>query len=380
MDEILFQITTKHLENGMRGVPMGYCTLSRIDALQGLLYREKPIESFIDLSMEEVIYFLYFGRLPKKEEKDVFMQQMTARYFISSGAIRLIRSLPTSVSPIKLFASALLILGMYEATGDYKKDCLNVIGKLPVIVAEVINHHAGWGETPQIVENCGYIDNLLYRLQTPRGERSLLHQIFSLYVMLYCDIGGTDLTTFVGKTVASGKADIYDSLSAAGCSIGGGEEEEIGLLYLEHTRNILQHCREDITKERISQCVQSDPTMRKQIEPFYSLQEDTRATIFYRFAEEYFSTHPLIKVAKLLREVMIGILYKEKHKSYYPSIGTISSAVLQVTGFPYCEYYPVLFGLSRCIGTAVQIVYERCDARNGMGMPMIQPRYLYRTN
>lgn len=380
MDEILFQITTKHLENGMRGVPMGYCTLSRIDALQGLLYREKPIESFIDLSMEEVIYFLYFGRLPKKEEKDAFMRQMTARYFISSGTIRLIRSLPTSVSPMKLFASALLILGMYEATGDYKKDCLNVIGKLPVIVAEVINHHAGWGETPQIVENYGYIDNFLYRLQTPRGERALLHKIFSLYVMLYCDIGGTDLTTFVGKTVASGKADIYDSLSAAGSSIGGGEEEEIGLLYLEHIRNILQHCREDITKERISQCVQSDPTMRKQIEAFYSLQEDTRATIFYRFAQEYFSTHPLIKVAKLLREVMIGILYKEKHKSYYPSIGTISSAVLQVTGFPYCEYYPILFGLSRCIGAAVQIVYERCDARNGMGVPMIQPRYLYRTN
>ena len=147
MDEILFQITTKHLENGLRGVPMGYCTLSYIDALKGLLYREKPIESLIDLSVEEVIYLLYFGRLPEKEGKKAFIQQMTARYFISSGAIRLIRSLPISVPPMKLFASALLILGMYEATGDYKKDCLNVIGKLPAIVAEVINHHAGWGET-----------------------------------------------------------------------------------------------------------------------------------------------------------------------------------------------------------------------------------------
>ena len=154
---------------------MGYCTLSYIDALKGLLYREKPIESLIDLSVEEVIYLLYFGRLPEKEGKKAFIQQMTARYFISSGAIRLIRSLPISVPPMKLFASALLILGMYEATGDYKKDCLNVIGKLPAIVAEVINHHAGWGETPQIVENYGYIDNLLYRLQTPRGDLSLIH-------------------------------------------------------------------------------------------------------------------------------------------------------------------------------------------------------------
>lgn len=380
MDEILFQITPKHLENGLQGVPMGYCTLSRIDALKGLLYREKPIESLLDLSVEEVIYLLYFGRLPKKEEKDAFMQQITARYFISSGAIRLIRSLPTSVTPMKLFASALLILGMYEATGDYKKDCLNVIGKLPAIVAEVINHHAGWGETPQIVENYGYIDNLLYRLQTPRGDRSLLNKIFSLYIMLYCDIGATDLATFVGKAVASGKADIYDSLSASSSAISGGKMDEIGLLYLKHIRSILQHCREDITKEMIFEHIQNNLTMRKQIESFYSLQEDTRATVFYRIAQEYFPTHPLIKVACLLREVMTGILYKEKHKSYYPSVGTISSAILQGTGFPYPEYYPVLFGLSRCIGAAVQIVYERCDARNGIGTPMMQPIYLYRMN
>lgn len=380
MDEILFQITPKHLEKGLRGVPMGYCTLSHIDASKGLIYREKPIESLIDLSVEEVIYLLYFGRLPKKEEKDVFMQQLAARYFISSGAIRLIRSLPSSVPPMKLFASALLILGMYEVTGDYKKDCLNVIGKLPAIVAEVINHHAGWGETPQIVENYGYIDNLLYRLQTPRGDRALLNKIFSLYVMLYCDIGGTDLATFVGKTVASGEADIYDSLSASGSAIGGGKMEEIGLLYLEQIRKILQHCREDITKEMVFKYVQSDLANRKQIESLYALQEDRRATILYRVAGEYFPTHPLIKVAQLLREVMVNILYKEKHKSYYPLVGTISSAVLQATGFPYPEYYPVLFGLSRCIGAAIQIVYERCDARNGMGMPMLQPTYLYRIN
>ena len=253
-----------------------------------LLYREKPIESLIDLSVEEVIYLLYFGRLPEKEGKKAFIQQMTARYFISSGAIRLIRSLPISVPPMKLFASALLILGMYEATGDYKKDCLNVIGKLPAIVAEVINHHAGWGETPQIVENYGYIDNLLYRLQTPRGDRNLLNKIFSLYVILNCDIGGTDLATFVGKSVASGRADIYDSLSASSSAIGGGKMEEIGLLYLEHIKNILQHCREDITKEMIFEYIQSDSTIRKQLESFYSLQEDKRATIFYQIAQEYF--------------------------------------------------------------------------------------------
>lgn len=380
MDEILFQITDKHLENGLRGIPIGYCTVSHIHEKKGLIYRGKTIESLVDLSMEEVIYLLYFGRLPQEEEKSAFMRQMTNRYFISSGVIRLIRSLPTSTSPMKLFAAAILLLGMLESTGDYKKDCLNVIGKLPAIVAEVINYHAGWGETPQVLEDYGYMDNLLYRLQTPRGDRRLLHKIFSLYTILYCDIGGADVATFVSKSVASGGADMYESLSSCIYAIGGGKMNEIGLASLEHVRSTLQYCQEEITKEMISEYIQLNPIMKEQMESLYSLEEDTRATIFYRIAEEYFASDPFVKTASLMNQVMVTILYKERQKQYYPSSGTISNIILQAAGFPYSEYYPILFGLSRCIGAAVEIVYERCDARDGKGTPAMCPTYLYKMN
>lgn len=380
MDEILFQITTKHLENGLRGIPIGYCTVSHLHPKNGLMYREKPIESLIDLSIEEVIYLLYFGRLPQEEEKSGFIRQMTNRYFVSSGVIRLIRSFPTSTSPMKLFATAILLLGMLESTGDYKKDCLNVIGKLPAIVAEVINHHAGWGETPQVLEDYGYMDNLLSRLQIPRGDRRLLHKIFSLYTILHCDIGGADVATFVGKSVASGGADMYESLSSCIYAIGGGKMSETGLTSLEHVRNALQYCREEIRKESICEYIQLNPIVKEQVQSLYSIQEDKRATILYRIAEEHFSRHPFIKTASLLREVMVDILYKEKGKQYYPSSAAISSIILQASGFPYSEYYPLLFGLSRCIGAAVQIVYERCDARDGKGTPTISPLYLYKMN
>lgn len=380
MDEILFQITTKHLENGLLGIPVGYCTVSHLHPKNGLIYREKPIESLIDLSIEEVIYLLYFGRLPQEEEKSGFIRQMTNRYFVSSGVIRLIRSLPTSTSPMKLFATAILLLGMLESTGDYKKDCLNVIGKLPAIVAEVINHHAGWGETPQVLEDYGYMDNLLSRLQIPRGDRRLLHKIFSLYTILHCDIGGADLATFVGKSVASGGADMYESLSSSIYAIGGRKMNETGLASLEHVRNALQYCREEIRKEIICEYIQLNPIVKEQVQSLYSIQEDKRATILYRIAEEQFSAHPFIKTASLLREVMVDILYKEKGKQYYPSSAAISSIILQASGFPYSEYYPLLFGLSRCIGAAVQIVYERCDARDGKGTPTMSPLYLYKMN
>lgn len=380
MDEILFEITTKHLEKGLQGIPIGYCTVSHVHPENGLMYRGKKLESLIDLSIEEVVYLLYFGRCPQQEEKNAFVRQMTGRYFVSSGVIRLIRALPTSTSPMKLFSTSILFLGMLESTGDYKKDCLNVIGKLPAIVAEVINHHAGWGETPQVLEDYGYMDNLLERLQTPRGDRALLHKFFSLYIILHCDIGGSDLATFVAKSVASSGADMYESLSSCICGIGGGKMTEAGLSSLEHVRNALQCCREEINQESITEYIQLHPTVKEEIQSLYSLQEDLRATILYRVAEEHFATHPFIKTAFLLCKAIVDILYKERGKHYYPSAATISSVVLLASGFPYAEYYPILFSLSRCIGAAVQIVYERCDAREGRGIPPMSPVYLYKTN
>jgi len=36
-----------------------------------------------------------------------------------------------------------------------------------------------------------------------------------------------------------------------------------------------------------------------------------------------------------------------------------------------------LFGMSRCIGIGIQILYERLEARGGKGTPIIRPKYIY---
>jgi citrate synthase len=63
----------------------------------------------------------------------------------------------------------------------------------------------------------------------------------------------------------------------------------------------------------------------------------------------------------------------------YPNIDAISGTVITAAGFPYPEYFTVLFGLSRCVGIAIQIVYDRLEAREGKGTPIIRPKYLYKS-
>jgi citrate synthase len=38
----------------------------------------------------------------------------------------------------------------------------------------------------------------------------------------------------------------------------------------------------------------------------------------------------------------------------------------------------MLFGLSRIVGIAIQIVYERLQARGGKGTPIVRPKYLFK--
>jgi citrate synthase len=52
--------------------------------------------------------------------------------------------------------------------------------------------------------------------------------------------------------------------------------------------------------------------------------------------------------------------------------------MLTAAGFPYPEYYTVLFGLARVVGISRQIVYEREEAREGKGTPIVRPKYFFK--
>ncbi len=106
--------------------------------------------------------------------------------------------------------------------------------------------------------------------------------------------------------------------------------------------------------------------------------EDPRATLFYQVAAEKYGAHPLVKMAMLLREEGSKILKENpKISNPYPNVDAISGVLLTAAGFPYPEYYTLLFGLARVVGIAIQIVYERCEARGGKGTPIVRPKYLY---
>ena len=383
MMDILFQITKDHLETGLRGVPVGYCTTSYVDPHKGLFYVGKPVAELIGKKPEEVIYLLYTGKEGSKKQIAEFAQNLHLRAHCSSEALRAITKLPIHGHPMKLFCAALLILGMYEVTGNYREDCLNLIAKIPQLTAVVINHHANWGETPSPMPGLGYMENFAYMLQVPSANKKELTQIFELFNILHYDHGGGNLSTFVGKAVASGLEDMYGSICAAQLALAGPRHGRANQDCLEFVRSVLDELGENASAGQVENLVRQRLSSGKVIVGFGHAVlrfEDPRATVFYEFADKHYKNHPLVKIASLLRVEGHKVLSENpKISDPYPNIDAISGTVLTAAAFPYSQYYTLLFGLARTVGIAIQIVYERLEAREGKGTPIIRPKYFYKS-
>ncbi len=382
--EILFQITAENLETGLRGYPCGYCTTSFVDPTKGLFYVGKPVSSLSDQKPEDVIALLYHGKEPTPAEKAAFIAELKKRAAISEKTIKGIEALPREGHPMKLFSAALLVLGMCEGKSDYKEDCLNVIAKMPHLVATVINYHAGWGKTPAPKAELGYMENFVHMLQMKEGK-SLdkgLEQVFTLFNILHYDHGGGNLSAFVGKAVASGLEDMYGSLSASLCALAGPRHGKANQDCLHFVEAVLKELGENATQAEVEALIRKRLSSGELVFGFGHAVlrvEDPRATVQYDYVEKHYKDHPLVKIARHLRAAGPKVLSENpKISNPYPNVDAISGTLLTAAGFGYPQYFTVLFGLSRCVGIAIQIVYERLEARSGKGTPIVRPKYLYK--
>src|ERR1043165_8706014 len=71
---VLIELTKDSLESGLRGVPVGYCTTSAVEADKGLFYVGEPVEKISDRDPEDVIPLLLHKRWPSGVEKASFAQ------------------------------------------------------------------------------------------------------------------------------------------------------------------------------------------------------------------------------------------------------------------------------------------------------------------
>ena len=171
-------------------------------------------------------------------------------------------------------------------------------------------------------------------------------------------------------------------MSAAMSALAGPRHGKANQDCLTFVQELNSDLGESITTDKVEQLIRDKLSKRELIYGFGHAVlrvEDARATLLYEFAQKHYADHELVKLALMLREAGSKVL-KENPKvaDPYPNVDAISGILLTAAGFSYPQYYTVLFGMARIVGISRQIVYERKEARESKGTPIIRPKYLYK--
>ncbi len=380
MDKIT--ISKENLETGLRGIPVGYCTTSEVRPLEGLFYKGYPIKELAYREVEEVIYLLFRNELPAAEELNAFKKELKARRK-SLDLARLtkhLESLPKTGHPFKWFLSAINYLGLSQATGDIKEDGYNLIATLPTVVAAIYRIKEGWGDLIADDENLDFIENFIHMLNPPQKNAHLL-ELIKVFEILHFDHGGGNLSTFAGKVISSGHADIYESILGSMAGLAGPLHGKANQECLRFIKKIHQAIKNVEDEEEVYRYLTKLFQEGGKIFGFGHAVlrvEDPRATIQYELGRRVAPDDEYFKLALTLRKAGTSFLSKiEKISNPYPNVDAVSGTLLNACGLTNENYYTILFGMSRVVGITAQLFYERLEARNKKGTPIIRPKYIY---
>jgi len=372
---IEYTITEKKLDTGLRGYPVGTCWTSGVDPQLGVSYVGYPIAEIAELTPEDVIFLLFNKHLPDADEGEMFKRDLQLRAVVDPAVYASLQRLPAGAHPMEMFCIGIQLLGITGKTGDYKEDALNLVARIPAVLAAIFRIREGWGDPIPSDPSLDYSANLVHMLGMPGGDDEALAMLLRTFYVLHMDHGGGNLSTFTGKAVASGLADLYQSMASAMNGLAGPRHGRANQDCLEFVREV--NTDDEAEVERWVRQRIADGGLIFGFGHAVLREEDPRAQVQIAMGERIAADNHEFRVVKALRKVVPPIL-KENPKiaNPYPNVDLVSGSLLNAVGFTDPEYYTTFFGWARIAGIGAQIVDERIGFRNGKGVAIYRPKYV----
>ena len=374
--EVLLEVTSDHLNTGLRGVPVGTCRTSFVTPTEGVHYCGYPIAELAAFAPEDIIYLLFNKELPTPQQSEEIRAELAARATIPGDVESVLKTLPADGHPMDWLSVGIHTLGMLETTNDWRADAMNLIARMPRLMGLLFRIRAGRAdEIPADDPQASLVDRFVNALDLKDVDKQKMTRVISTYLVLHMDHGGGNLSTFSGKAIASGHATVYSSMAGAMNALSGP---------LHGRAN--QSCLEFVLRVGTSDPVEVERFVRAELEakrPVFGFghavlrAEDPRATVQFALGEEICPDDENFKIITALREVAPRVL-RENPKISNPNanVDIASGALLHHIGLTDPTYYTTFFGWARVAGIGAQIVDERSVMRDGKGTPIYRPKYI----
>ena len=375
-EDPLFEITSSHINIGMRGIPVGTCRTSFVTPSEGVHYCGYPIAELASMSPEDVVYLLFNKELPNPKQSAEFKADLQSRGALPNGVESVLSSLPNEGHPMDWLSVGIHTLGMLDGVNNWKEDAMNLIARMPRLLGLIFRYREGRTENiPSDDLSLSLVGRFTNTLDLEDIDSSVMNQVLATYLVLHMDHGGGNLSTFTGKAVASGKATIYSSMAGAMNALSGP---------LHGRAN--QSCFEFVKKIGTSNPDEVEDFVRGELQakrPVFGFghavlrAEDPRATVQFALGEQICPNDEYFKTIRVLRTVAPKVLSENPRISNpNANVDIASGTLLNFVGLRDPEYYTTFFGWARVAGIGAQIVDERTVMRGGKGTPIYRPKYI----
>ncbi|WP_025028371.1 citrate synthase [Caldalkalibacillus mannanilyticus] len=219
---------------GLEGVIAAESSISSI--IDGVLtYRGIDIDDLAShASFEEVIYLLWYGKLPNQSELDQLTKQLAENASIPQELIDQIRLFPNNIHPMGALRTAISALGLFDQEAEEMDDDSNIRkaiciqAKIGTIVTAFARIRAGKDPiAPR--SDLGVAANFLYML-TGEEPSAISVEAFNKALVLHAD-HEFNASTFTARVTVATLSDMYSGItSAIGALKGplhGGANEQV---------------------------------------------------------------------------------------------------------------------------------------------------------
>ena len=354
---------------GLEGIVATTSSICFIDGDAGVLsYRGIDIHDLAHhSSFEETTYLLWFGKLPSSDELKSFSAELARGRTLNSKIIDLLRSVPTSASPMEVLRTAVSLLSLYDAdekevTHDANvRKAFRLTSQISMIVAlfDRIRKDKPLIEADQSLSHAA---NFLWMLNGEKPTETATHA-FDIALILHAD-HELNASTFAARVIAATLADMHSAITGAigalkGPLHGGANEATMRLLYAIDAANAdpVEHVRGMFAE-------------KKKISGFGHRvyhTEDPRATHLRRMSEDLGRSAGSTKWFDMSRKIESFI---KQEKKLNANVDFYSASTYTTLGIDIDLFTPI-FAISRIAGWAAHVLEQHDDNR------LIRPRADY---
>ena len=342
---------------GLEGIVASQTAISMVDGENGrLIYQGYVIADLAEeMSLEEVAFLLWEGRLPNRSELDALSLELASHRMLTQSANIALDALPKDTDPMDVLRSVVSVQGVEHTLGKPTVPlAIHATASFPTILAMFHRRRLGLPPIKPRAE-LGHAANYLYMLNGKEADPEIVRAL-NTYLVLLAD-HGMNASTFTARVIASTESDLTSALVGAigalkGPAHGGAPAAVIEQLELIGTADNAERWLRDARKRKVKFM-----GFGHRIYRVYDPRAKILKEMCRRMNPKFFD------LASKVEEVALQILHEEHpERPQSTNVEFYSAGVLQAIGLPK-EYFTPTFAVARVTGWSAHVLEQAAHNR-----------------